>query len=114
MSISEAFIILIEEQPELFTPQDRKDLEQQAVNWSEDEEQLKNEISNWIKPRKHICDSTRKIYQKLPKQEGLRLPGDGKSAPKIKPEDYKQTLLNAIHRNLSDFTQAATPSQTSS
>ena len=110
MSIQEALIILIEEQPEVFSRQDQQDLAKQAVSWSEEEKELGNQISDWLEARQKLYESALQISKKLRLE---RLPGDGKSVPKIKPEDYKPMLINAIHRNFSGSTQVQAPSQAS-
>ena len=105
MDLPEAFISLIEEQPELFTPEDEEDLRQQK--WSDNADELGDQIYEWSSARENIYEAALK---KLSGRENDRLPGDGKTAPKPKPEDYKSMLLNAIQRNLvdgSDSTQTA-------
>ncbi len=48
----ESFIQLIEQQPELFTEEDREYLRQQE--WSKDKDDIENEIMEWAKPRAAI------------------------------------------------------------
>ncbi|MEM7553355.1 MAG: hypothetical protein AAF378_04515 [Cyanobacteria bacterium P01_A01_bin.84] len=95
MDLPEAFISLIEEQPELFTSENRKDLAQQQ--WSDNADELGDQIFEWASARKNIYEAA---LEKLSGRDNDRLPGDGKTAPKPKPEDYKSMLLNAIQRNL--------------
>lgn len=114
MSLHEAFISVINEQPELFSPEDRQDLIEQSATWSDDKEQLGNQIYEWAEARDNIYDaaldrlSSKDNDKSLP--AGVRLPGQGTKAPEIKPEDYRPMLLNAIHRNLASKPQATTSS----
>lgn len=95
MKLPEAFISLIEEQPELFTPEDREDLSKK--DWSDDADELGDQIYEWSSVRKNIYNAA---LEKLSGRDNDRLPGDGTTAPKSQPEDYKPMLLNAIQRNL--------------
>lgn len=109
VELSEAFIYLMEEQPELFTPEDREDLAKK--DWSDDADELGDQIYEWSSPRRNIYSA---VLEKLSGRDNARLPGDGKTAPQPKPEDYKPMLLNAIQRNSvekSDGTQTANSRQ---
>lgn len=105
MNLPEAFISLIEEQPELFTPENREELLQKE--WSDDADEFGDQTFEWLSTKENIYEAALK---KLSGRDNDRLTGDGKTAPKPKPEDYKSMLLNAIQRNLvdgSDGTQTA-------
>lgn len=95
MDLPEAFISLIEEQPELFSPEDREDLRQQK--WSDNADELGDQIYEWSSARENIYEAALK---KLSGRDNDRLPGERTTAPEPKPEDYQFMLLNAIQRNL--------------
>ena len=99
------FINVIENQPELFSDEDREDLAQKT--WSDNIDELEDEIFDWYETRESIASAAMKNLSgkendrsgELPDID--RLPGNGTKAPEIKPEDYKPMLLNAIHRSFS-------------
>ena len=117
MSLHEAFISIVSEQPELFSTEDREDLVQQ--NWSDDVDELGDQIYNWASIRENIYDAAlERLSGKENDRSGElpdidRLSGNGTKAPKIKPEDYKPMLLNAIHRSFNPETQAVTATNNS-
>ncbi len=100
------FINAIEQQPELFSIDDKEDLIQRT--WSDNIDELEDEILDWYDTRESIASAAMKS---LSGQESDRLPGNGTKAPEIKPEDYKPMLLNAIHRSFNPTPQTATTSQ---
>ena len=85
----ESFIELIEEQPQLFTEEDRQDLCQQR--WSNDKDEIEDKIIEWAKPRARIYTALTNLSIKK------RLPGDGKTPPR-KESEYQPLLQNTIHR----------------
>lgn len=85
----ESFIQLIEQQPELFTEEDREYLRQQE--WSKDKDDIENEIMEWAKPKLPIYTALTDLSIRD------RLPGDGKAPPK-KESEYQPLLQNTIHR----------------
>ena len=89
----ESFIELIDRQPELFTEEDRQDLRQQK--WSQDKDEIENEIMEWAKPRDSIYGTLTDLY--ISKN---RLPGEGKTLPR-KESEYQPLLEDTIHRCLS-------------
>jgi hypothetical protein len=97
VSPHEAFISVINEQPELFSTEDREDLAQQK--WSDDIDELEDQIFEWSYARENIYDAALKSLSGKENDRNNRLPGNGTKAPEIKPEDYKPMLLNAIHRS---------------
>jgi hypothetical protein len=104
-AIYDGFINIIEQQPELFSNEDRQDLVEKFSTWSNEPEKLDNNIGQWLKARPSIRIAALK---NLSAKENDRLPGNGTKAPEIKPEDYKPMLLNAIHRSFSTTPQTAT------
>lgn len=114
MSLHEAFISVIAEQPELFSPADRQDLIEKSSTWSDDKEQLGNQIYEWVSTRNNLYDAALDRLSSKDNDKSfvgkIRLPGQGTKAPEIKSEDYKPMLLNAIHRNLASQPQATASS----
>ncbi|MDJ0535451.1 MAG: hypothetical protein QNJ70_23690 [Xenococcaceae cyanobacterium MO_207.B15] len=88
----ESFIQLIERQPELFTEEDRQDL--CHMRWSNDKDEIENEIIEWAKPRASIYGALTNLSIKK------RLHGEGKIPPR-KESEYQPLLENTIHRCLS-------------
>lgn len=105
MSLHEGLISAIEQQPELFSKEDREDLVKQSSAWSEDSEELNGNVYQWLQTRPNIYRAALKNLssKKSDRQEQLpiksRLAGDGTNPPPINTKDHKATLLNAIHRN---------------
>lgn len=99
MSLHEAFISVINEQPELFSPEDKKDLLEQSSTWSADLDELGNKIYEWASVRENIYDAILEfLVSSEDSRERYHLPGN-KQTSKIKSENYKQELLDAIHKN---------------
>ncbi len=92
----ESFVTLIEQKPELFTDEDRQDLIQQAPNWSDDKDDLKDEIVRCLEERPIINEALKSPSTKARN----RLGGEGQKAPPIEKEDWKPILINCIHRCL--------------
>jgi hypothetical protein len=98
--VIEGLIGLVEEQPELFSAEDRADLEQQSATLPDNIDDMARSLVVWSKARPAIHTALKSLSSQT--REGkARLPGDGTTAPKIKPEDYKQMLLNMMHRSFS-------------
>lgn len=110
--IASDFITVIVNQPELFSDEDREDLAQRT--WSNDIDKLEDEIFEWYATRESISTAAMKNLSGKENDRSDRLPGSGTKAPKIKPEDYKPMLLNAIHRSFNLSTQAVTVPTSSS
>ena len=110
-TIYDAFINVIEQQPELFSSNDRQDLVEKSSTWSNEPEKLDNSIGQWLKARPNIRTVALKSLSGQESDRSDRLPGNGTKAPEIKPEDYKPMLLNAIHRSFNPTPQTATTSQ---
>ena len=106
MSFHEAFISTVDEQPELFSLEDREDLVQQ--NWSDEPKEISNQTFQWAYARKNIYDAAIERLSGKENDRRDRLSGNGTKAPEIKPEDYKPMLLNAIHRSFNPKTQVFT------
>ncbi|MEM7590141.1 MAG: DUF1822 family protein [Cyanobacteria bacterium P01_A01_bin.83] len=99
MSLYEAFISIINEQPELFSPEDKKDLLGKSSTWSKDLDKLGNKIYEWVSVRENIYDAMLDfLVSSEDARERYHLPGN-KQTSKIKSENYKQELLDAIHKN---------------
>lgn len=103
------FINVIVNQLELFSDEDREDLAQKT--WSDNVDELEDEIIDWYATRESIASAAMKSLSGKESDRGDRLPGNGTKAPEIKPEDYKPMLLNAIHRSFNTTPQTATTSQ---
>jgi hypothetical protein len=107
-NIYDAFVNVIEQQPELFATEDRQDLAEKSSTWSNEPEKLDNKIGQWLRARPNIRTAALKS---LSFKDSDKLPGNGTKAPAIKPEDYKPMLLNAIHRSFNPTPQTATTSK---
>ena len=109
MSLHEGFISAIEQQPELFSTEDREELVEQSPAWSEDLEELDGNVYQWLQTRPNIYNAALKNLSSKESDRSKNLPfeehlaGDGISAPQINPDDHKATLLNAIHRNFDNL-----------
>ncbi len=92
--ILDAFLALIEEKSEAI--EDCNDLYLQIVNWSENVEELSDSVVDYCKTHPLFDASLRSLV--IP-GDGDRLPGRGPviSAPPIRAEDYKYTILNTMH-----------------
>lgn len=110
MDYFKSFITLIEEQPELFAPEDYQDLTQQVATWSDDKDNIEDAIVDWTEARQPIRDAL-EVLSVREKERKNRLPGNGKSAPVLKEKDYKPMLLNAIHRSFSTSAQPTSASK---
>ncbi|MEM8677593.1 MAG: hypothetical protein AAGF83_27595 [Cyanobacteria bacterium P01_G01_bin.67] len=110
------FIKVIEQQPELFSVDDKEDLRQRT--WSDDTDELEDEILDWYETRDSIASAAMKNLSSKDNDKSfageIRLPGNGTKAPEIKPEDYKPMLLNAIHRSFDNVSQTTTTVSTNS
>lgn len=101
MSLHEGFISAIEQQPELFSTEDRAELVEQSPAWSEDSEELDGDVYQWLQSRPNIYNAALKNLSSKERDRTIesRLAGNGTSAPPTNPNDHKATLLNAIHRS---------------
>jgi hypothetical protein len=91
-AILDAFINLLEEKPAAID--NHHDLYTQALQWSGDTEELANLVAVYCQARPELYT----IIKSLLNSGTERLPGLGQTAPHIKPEDYKHTILNTMHR----------------
>jgi hypothetical protein len=91
-AILDAFINLLEEKPTAID--DHHDLYAQALEWSGDIDDLADRVSEY-------CQARPKLYEiiiSLLNSGTERSPGMGSQVPAPKPEDYKYTILNTMHR----------------
>lgn len=109
MSLYKGFELAIKKQPELFSAEDREDLLECSSAWSEDSEELNDNVYQWLQTRPDIYQAA---LRELSREEGgrskslpveERLAGDGTSAPPNNTSDHKTTLLNEIHRSFDDY-----------
>jgi hypothetical protein len=91
-AILDAFITLIEDKPEFV--EDPNDLHSLAVGWSGDSDDLADRVAQYCQARPELYKTIKLL---LNPSETTKLPGSGK-APPLKPDDYKDTLLNTMHR----------------
>lgn len=99
----DSLIKVIEQQPELFSDETRQDLIEQSPTWSDEPKELNNSAGKWLRANPDIRAAAMKNLSS--KEQERRLFGKTSlstsdiQTPEIKPEDYKEVLLNAIHRN---------------
>lgn len=86
------FIALLENQPDLFSPEERADLLQLEATLPKDVKLLSNALATWCKSRPKI---SKELFPDA--QSQTRLPGKGTSVPQPKPEEYNEIVRNAIH-----------------
>ncbi|MCC0179851.1 hypothetical protein I4641_23210 [Waterburya agarophytonicola K14] len=107
--IYHSLLNIIEQQPEIFSPEDRQDLIEQSSTWSDEPKQFVNSANKWLDARPNIYDAALRSLSSKDNDKSfsgeIRLPGNGTKAPEIKPEDYKPMLLNAIHRSFGNVSQ---------
>jgi hypothetical protein len=93
IAILDAFIHLLEEKPA--TIDDHHDLYAQALQWSDDTDDLADRVAEYCQARPELYETIKSL---LNPGETTKLPGMGNSAPAPKPDDYKDTLLNTMNR----------------
>lgn len=107
--IYHSFLSVIEQQPEIFSLEDRQDLIEQSATWSSEPKLFVNSASKWLRARPDIRTAAMKNLSSKDNDKSFffdnRLPGNGTKAPEVKPEDYKPILLNAIHRSFGAVAQ---------
>ena len=108
MSLHEGFISAIEQQPELFSTEDREELVEQSSAWSEDSEELDGDVYQWLQTRSNIYNAALKNLSSKESDRSNHLPvkrtsGDGISAPQTNSNRHKATLLNAIYRSFDNL-----------
>ncbi len=95
----EDFIYLWENQPDLFSAEDGVELEGLCPTWPNDYQEIADAIAGWIESRPAIYETLAAMPERESNWESeLKLPGKGNSVPQPKPEEYKDQLLNALHR----------------
>ncbi|NEO81232.1 hypothetical protein [Moorena sp. SIO4G3] len=106
-----AFIDLIKDQPSVFLPENRIDLEQQIDKFPEDVESLSEAISAWCLEHPDILialsDKPDSMFGSTPRKQM----GPGESNPKPKPEDYKTNIKNQMRESFPETTPEATKEQ---
>jgi hypothetical protein len=105
------FIDLLQKQPDLFSAEDRVELEVLCPTWPNDYQEIADAIAIWSESRPAIYEQLVAMPERESNWESeLKLPGKGNSVPQPKPEEYKGQLLNAIHRNFTPSpSQPSTP-----
>lgn len=88
------FIYILETKPELFSAEDRADLENLVATVPDDVQKLSNEILAWYKKRQPIDDAIKKL---TPEEAPWRAPKGRK--PKIKASEFKKTIQNSVRQS---------------
>lgn len=90
------FIYIAQNQPELFTAEDRIDLAKLVATFPEDVEEISNAIALWCEAHPHILDA---IFA-LPVEESasLRAPG-GRDTP-LTGKESKDAIENTVRESI--------------
>jgi hypothetical protein len=92
-AVLDAFITLIKDKPELV--EDPNDLHSLAVGWTGDSDDLADRVAEYCQARPELYETIKSL---LNPGETTKLAGLGNPPPAPKPDDYKDTLLNTMHR----------------
>ena len=96
----ESFVVLVEQNPELFNAEDLHDLKQNVPHWSDDKDDLEDEIFEWLKTRPRIKKEIDKLSVIASESNKKRYPGSYEDCPKeipLNPENWKSNVINAVH-----------------
>jgi len=89
------FVYIAEKQPELFTAEDRADLNELVATLPEDVEEISNAIALWCETRPHILDA---IFDLPIESDGDRAPG-GRNTP-LTVKESKDALENIVRESI--------------
>ncbi len=106
-----AFIQVLEHQPELFSEQDKADLNELNKALTKDVMQISKAVKTWLKSRPEIFKAHVEILDNLcdGKPEPCRGPGGLPVPPPPSEEELRQQLANAIRQNTSPASQPKKP-----
>jgi hypothetical protein len=92
-AILDAFINLLEEKPAAID--DHHDLYAQALEWSGDIDDLADRVTEYCQAHPKLYEAVKSLLNPI---ERTKLGGTGNPPPPPNPDDYKNILLNTIHR----------------
>ncbi|WP_013321116.1 hypothetical protein [Gloeothece verrucosa] len=93
-------VALLETQPQLFTPEDQTSLSALIDQVPNETEEISNQIVTWYQERPKIEEA----MLNFPGDENVILGPGGQEVP-LNPEEYKETIKNAIRRSSNDGTK---------
>jgi len=90
------FVYIAQNQPELFTPEDRADFAELIATLPEDVEEISNAIALWCETRPHILDA---IFD-LPVEESASVRAAGGRETPLTGKESKDAIENTVRESI--------------